>query len=176
MPLVNGYRLHISSSTFNQIAGHHNEYKITGDLVQPQGENGITILQRSISGDAFYNSEQRFPPPQCHPDTRTAVQDAIQAWAAEGIKRPGPLWRNMARWRELRQSLFPTIAYQLALHIPHLRKPIGLAVEADPAICDKALEEQARAFIVDPMEEHNVADTPYLVIIDGLNECGGKAI
>ncbi|KAJ6523099.1 hypothetical protein DFH09DRAFT_877035, partial [Mycena vulgaris] len=46
----------------------------------------------------------------------------------------------------------------------------------DPAICDKALEEQARALIVNPMEELDVAGTSYLVIIDGLDECEGKAI
>ncbi|KAJ6523491.1 hypothetical protein DFH09DRAFT_198056 [Mycena vulgaris] len=207
MSLIDAYRLHISGSTFNQVAGHHNEYKIAGDLVQPQGENGITILQRNISGDAFYNSEQRFPPPQCHPDTRTAVQDAIQAWADEGHPAPGVMWlhgpagagksaiaQSMAekwsaddlaatfffgRWRAGGSSgkhLFPTIAYQLALHIPQLRTPIGLAVEADPAICDKALEEQARALIVCPMEELDAPDAPYFVIIDGLDECEGKAI
>jgi hypothetical protein len=85
-----------------------------------------------------------------------------------------------ARWRTGGSSgkrLFPTIAYQLALHIPELRASIGLAVEADPAICDKALEEQARVLIVDPVGTLHIADdTRYLVILDGLDECEGKLV
>jgi hypothetical protein len=41
-----------------------------------------------------------------------------------------------ARWRVgggLGKSPFPTIAYQLALHVPQLRAAIGLMVEGDPA-------------------------------------------
>ncbi|KAJ7464087.1 hypothetical protein FB451DRAFT_454223 [Mycena latifolia] len=210
MSLVETYRLHVQSGgIFNQVSGNHNEYKVAGDLVQAHGENGITILQRSISGDAFYNSEQRFPPPQCHPATRTAVQNTIQAWADEGDQGPSVMWLYgpagagksavaqtmaekwvaanklaaaffFAKWRvdgSSGKTLFPTIAYQLALHIPKLRRHIGLAVETDPAICDKALEAQAQALLVDPMGKLDVVPHKrHLVIIDGLDECQGKAI
>ncbi|KAJ7104648.1 hypothetical protein C8R44DRAFT_549213, partial [Mycena epipterygia] len=157
---------------------------------------------------AFHNSEQRFPPPQCHPNTRTAVQNIIQAWADEGHEAPSGTWlygpagagksavaQTMAeRWagHELAAAfffgrwhiggsagkyLFPTIAYQLSLNIPQLTQFIGLAVEADPAVCDKALEEQARVLIFDPMKTlRGSYDKPYLVIIDGLDECKGKAV
>ncbi|KAJ7122229.1 hypothetical protein C8R44DRAFT_164164, partial [Mycena epipterygia] len=85
-----------------------------------------------------------------------------------------------ARWRvggSSGKSLFSTIAYQLAMHIRQLREPIGLAVEADPAICDKALEEQARTLIANPLKGLDTeADRPYLVIIDGLDECDSKAM
>ncbi|KAJ7812423.1 hypothetical protein B0H13DRAFT_508754 [Mycena leptocephala] len=82
------------------------------------------------------------------------------------------------RWRAgggSGKSLFPTIAYQLALHTPGLRHSIGLAVEADPAICDKALEPQFQTLIVDPISLlPTIPSTPYLVIIDGLDECDSK--
>ncbi|KAJ7432549.1 hypothetical protein B0H11DRAFT_793492 [Mycena galericulata] len=205
--LLDAYRLHISGGTFNQVSGHHNEYHFAGNLVQPQGENGITILERNISGDSLYNSEQRFPPPQCHPDTRIAVQNTIQAWADESDQASRVMWLYgpagagkssiaqtmaekwaaedalvatffFARWRmggSSGKSLFPTIAYQLALQIPQLRRGIGEAVEADPAICNKTIEEQARALLVNPLEQLDVAaQKPYLVIIDGLDECDGK--
>ncbi|KAJ7645215.1 hypothetical protein DFH06DRAFT_1212693 [Mycena polygramma] len=212
MSLVEAYRdynLHIAGGIFNRVAGDHKEYHVTGNFVQPQGEGGISILQRGICGDAFYNSEQRFPPPQCHPNTRTAVQNTIQAWSAACTPRVmwlyGPAgggksaiaqtmaerWADaeclgaaffFARWREGGSSgktLFPTIAYQLALHIPQLRTSIGRAVEEDPAICDKALEEQARVLIVNPVSgllDHDHGPSPYLVIIDGLDECAGTAV
>jgi hypothetical protein len=85
-----------------------------------------------------------------------------------------------ARWRAGGGSgkcLFPTLAYQLALHIPSLRQAIGLAVEADPAICEKALEEQVHALIVDPIASLELEPSrPYLVIIDGLDECDSKPV
>ncbi|KAJ7721426.1 hypothetical protein DFH07DRAFT_784112 [Mycena maculata] len=208
MPLLDTYRLHISGATFNDVAGHLNEYHVTGNLVQPQGENGINILQRNICGDAFYNSEQQFSPPQCHLNTRIAIQNTIQAWADEDSAAPSVMWlygpagagksaiaQTMAeRWAEEEQlsatfffarwraggssskGLFPAIAYQLALHIPQLREPIGRAVEGDPAICDRSLEEQARLLIANPMARHVDVEThkPYLVIIDGLDECDRK--
>jgi hypothetical protein len=54
---------------------------------------GISLLQRNISGDALHNSEQRFPPPQCHPNTRIAVQTTIQRWAADtDSQAPSVMW------------------------------------------------------------------------------------
>ncbi|KAJ7726423.1 hypothetical protein B0H14DRAFT_3519097 [Mycena olivaceomarginata] len=202
--------VHISGGTFTQVAGHHNEYHVAGNLVQPQGENGaswITILTRNISGGSFHNSEQRFPPPQCHPDTRIAVQNTIHAWADEGGQASSVMWLYgpagagksaiaqtmaekwaaedalaaaffFARWRaggSSGKSLFPTIAYQLALQIPKLRTVIGMAVEADPAICNKTIEDQARVLLVNPFKQLDTsAEKPYLVIIDGLDECDDK--
>ncbi|KAJ7058585.1 hypothetical protein C8F01DRAFT_294794 [Mycena amicta] len=56
-------------------------------------EAGFQRLQRYINGDALYNSEQRFPPPKCHPQTRVAVQEAIQSWAmSDSDERPNVLW------------------------------------------------------------------------------------
>ncbi|KAJ7244924.1 hypothetical protein C8J57DRAFT_1363381 [Mycena rebaudengoi] len=177
LSLHDAYRLHISGSTFNDFAGGLNQYHVAGDLVQSKGENG-----RNISGDAFHNSEQRFPPPMCHPQTRVAVQDKLALWG-RGQDSSNVMWLSgpagagksaiaqtmaetwdleqklaaaffFARWRSggsSGQKLFPTIAYQLALHIPHLRVPIGLAVEADPAITDKSLEKQVRSLILQPL-------------------------
>ncbi|KAJ7652818.1 hypothetical protein DFH06DRAFT_1205782, partial [Mycena polygramma] len=166
----------------------------------------ISILQRSLCGDAFYNSERRFPPPQCHPNTRTAVQDTIQSWAG-AARAPRVMWlygpagggksaiaQTMAeRWTEAEclgaafffarwriggssgKTFFPTIAYQLAQHIPALRKPISEAVEGDPAVCDKSLEEQARVLLRNPVAGLPADNRkPYLVIVDGLDECEGK--
>ncbi|KAF7334390.1 NACHT domain-containing protein [Mycena venus] len=210
-PVTTSYRLHIQSGgTFHQVAGNHNEYKynVAGNFVQSRGENGISLLQRNISGDSLHNSEQRFPPPLCHPDTRIAVQNIIQDWVEDiDNQAPNVMWlygpagagksavaQSMAenwaannrlaasfffaRWRaggSLGESLFPTIAYQLALHIPGLRHLIGLAVEEDPAICDKTLDEQFYTLIVNPISLLPTKSSwPYLIIIDGLDECDSK--
>ncbi|KAJ7847241.1 hypothetical protein B0H14DRAFT_3138568 [Mycena olivaceomarginata] len=76
-----------SGGTFNQVAGNVNY--VTGNLIQSR----ISLLQRNIAGDALHNSEQRFPPPLCHPDTRTAVQSTIQVWAADrDHQAPSVMW------------------------------------------------------------------------------------
>ncbi|KAJ7879495.1 hypothetical protein B0H14DRAFT_1603619 [Mycena olivaceomarginata] len=212
--LAEAYRVFQSTTynggTFNRVAGNHNEYEynVAGNFVQYHGENGISLLQRNISGDSLHNSEQCFPPPLCHPDTRTSVQNIIQVWAADtDHQAPSFMWlygpagagksavaQSMAEnWAAENQlaasfffarlragsssakSLFPTIAYQLALHDPGLRTSIGLAVEADPAICHKSLEDQVDALLVNPIALLPTRPSrPYLVIIDGLDECNSK--
>ncbi|KAJ7074624.1 hypothetical protein C8F01DRAFT_970318 [Mycena amicta] len=168
---------------------------------------GFQRLQHYINGDALYNSEQRFPPPKCHPETRVAVQDAVQSWAMSGSEEgPGVLWLYgpagagksaiaqtmaehwsasgnlaaaffFARWRDGGgdgAKLFPTLAYQLAICLPGLRRLIGRAMKVDPGICGKTLELQARGLIRDPFLGSQLHLTPHLVIIDGLDECDSK--
>ncbi|KAJ7445941.1 hypothetical protein B0H11DRAFT_2249117 [Mycena galericulata] len=62
----------ISGGTF--ISGNVNH-------IQRHGENGLHILHRAIAGDAFHDSAERYPQPQCHPDTRTKILDVLQKWA-----------------------------------------------------------------------------------------------
>ncbi|KAJ7813332.1 hypothetical protein B0H13DRAFT_1665562, partial [Mycena leptocephala] len=68
------------------------------------------------------------------------AQTMAERWApmAAGAK----IWCCFffARWRvggSSGKSLFPTIAYQFARHIPGIRGSIGLAVEGNPAICER---------------------------------------
>ncbi|KAJ7074628.1 hypothetical protein C8F01DRAFT_31390 [Mycena amicta] len=173
-------------------------------------EPGFQRLQHHINGDALYNSEQRFPPPKCHPQTRVAVQEAIQSWAlSDSEEGPNVLWlcgpagagrsaiaQTMAerwsasgdlaaafffaRWRNGGgdgAKLFPTLAYQFALRSPDLKRLIGRAIEVDPGICDKNLEEQARVLIRDCfLELRYDYQTPHLVVIDGLDECKSEVV
>ncbi|KAJ7074615.1 hypothetical protein C8F01DRAFT_1043893, partial [Mycena amicta] len=168
------------------------------------------MLRHYINGDALYNSEQRFPPPKCHPETRVAVQDAIQSWAmsdseeglnvlwlygpagagkssiaqtmAEQWSASGDLAAAFffARWRNGGgdgAKLFPTLAYQFALSSPDLKRLIGRAMEDDPSICNKTLEEQARVLIGDLLIELGWdSPAPHLVVIDGLDECNSKVV
>ncbi|KAJ7183917.1 hypothetical protein C8R46DRAFT_1344585 [Mycena filopes] len=168
----------------NQVQGNLNQYNAEHLVhVHTHGENGISLLQRNISRDAFHNSEQRYPPPQCHPDTRVAVQTEIHTWAMD-LTAPSVVSGQLPRCRfllctravrQFRDKIFSTIAYQLALHFPALRRTFGLAVEGDPAICDKALEDQMYALIINPLACVDPSDSgPHLVVIDGLDECDDK--
>ncbi|KAF6761129.1 hypothetical protein DFP72DRAFT_1002949 [Ephemerocybe angulata] len=77
--------------------------------------------------------------------------------------------------------IVPTIAYQLGQKNPSLRHLIGLAVEDDPLIFDTALKTQMEVLIVEPAHNflaHNPSNSeafPYVLLIDGLDECSGEA-
>jgi hypothetical protein len=43
---------------------------------------GIVELGKVTSGGAFHDSQEHFPPPKCHPDTRKAVLERILQWIA----------------------------------------------------------------------------------------------
>ncbi|KAJ7918032.1 hypothetical protein B0H13DRAFT_308633, partial [Mycena leptocephala] len=62
---------------------------IGGNLnhIQRHGEAGRHILYRAAAGDATHDSEDRFPQPRCHPETRTKMLDVLRNWAC-GIEPP----------------------------------------------------------------------------------------
>ncbi|KAJ6490908.1 hypothetical protein C8R45DRAFT_991105 [Mycena sanguinolenta] len=51
------------------------------------GEAGLHILRRAIAGGAFHDSAERYPQPQCHPDTRTQLLEVLSKWTC-GIEPP----------------------------------------------------------------------------------------
>ncbi|KAF8815955.1 hypothetical protein BYT27DRAFT_7128478 [Phlegmacium glaucopus] len=79
------------------------------------------------------------------------------------------------------RQFIPTIAYQLTQTIPTTLQYIERAVEKDPSIFDKTLKHQVQALIVHPLKSSNSLPntsllplkppTPYLLVIDGLDEC-----
>ncbi|KAJ7918036.1 hypothetical protein B0H13DRAFT_1710105 [Mycena leptocephala] len=48
---------------------------------------GLHILYRAAAGDAIHDSEDRFPQPRCHPETRTKMLDVLCNWTC-GIEPP----------------------------------------------------------------------------------------
>jgi hypothetical protein len=101
------------------------------------------------------------------------AQTMAEVWQGEQ-KLGGSFF--FAKWRAGGGSaarLFPTIAYQLALSVPELWVHLGLAVESDPAIAERTLEEQAQALIRRPLELLGT-EKQYVVIVDGLDECDSK--
>ena len=74
------------------------------------------------------------------------------------------------------KQLVATIAYQISVVIPGVRVFMEAAIDNDPHLLSRTLITQFMALIVDPLEhlfgtsvEHT--DLPYLIIIDGLDEC-----
>ncbi|KAJ7797434.1 hypothetical protein B0H13DRAFT_718487 [Mycena leptocephala] len=63
-------------------AGAQTSINIGGNLnhIQCHGEAGLHILYRAAAGDATHDSEDRFPQPRCHPETRTKILDVLGKW------------------------------------------------------------------------------------------------
>ncbi|KAJ7918010.1 hypothetical protein B0H13DRAFT_1710071 [Mycena leptocephala] len=88
---TNGPESSIAAINCTPWDGMHPEPKtsinIGGNLnhIQRQGEAGLHILYRAAAGDATHDSEDRFPQPRCHPETRTKMLDVLGKWTC-GIK------------------------------------------------------------------------------------------
>ncbi|KAJ7489213.1 hypothetical protein FB451DRAFT_1224054 [Mycena latifolia] len=73
------------------------------------------------------------------------------------------------------KKLIPTIAYQLALLLPELKRSISERIEADPSIIDRGLSTQLQKLIVEPCQRV-VLPRPVVIVVDGLDECEGDKI
>ncbi|KAJ6462070.1 hypothetical protein C8R45DRAFT_1055972 [Mycena sanguinolenta] len=81
------------------------------------------------------------------------------------------------RTRGNANTLFATIAYQLALNIPRLRASISGVVENDPSIVSGSIQAQMEELILKPCRSRNQRTRdPQTILIDGLDECEGSAI
>ena len=170
-------------------------------------------MRVGVSLGAIHDSSERFPPPNCHPDTRKAVQKIILDWIhsesstsffwlygsagagktailqaiAEILCNPPEsesdenfggsfFFSRGKKGRDDGHFLFSTIAYQLALKIPELRQHVNHIMELDPTLHTKSMDVQLRTLIIDALRHLSpLPQRPYLVIIDGLDECHDTA-
>lgn len=74
-------------------------------------------------------------------------------------------------------TLFATIACQLAIAAPEIRQKIHEAFEVDPTVIYKAIEVQLRKLIVEPLLclfQNHPETLPFVIAIDGLDECQSR--
>ena len=69
--------------------------------------------------------------------------------------------------------LFPTIIYQLSKKIPGLDVLLAKAIESNPEICSKALGEQFRTLISQPLQRlvSSSGHSMFVIVVDALDEC-----
>ena len=78
--------------------------------------------------------------------------------------------------RDQGHFLFSTIAYQLTLNVPGLREHVNRIMELNLTLHTKSMDVQLQTLIVDAFQLlSRLPQRPYLVIIDGLDECHDKA-
>ena len=73
------------------------------------------------------------------------------------------------------RNFIPTLAFQVGMSRTNLRQPIGNALEADPGILHRSTSRQLLKLIIEPLQSSTPSQSaPFLVVIDGLDECEGK--
>jgi len=152
---------------------------------------------------AAYNSQERDPAPRCLPGTRTEVLEEIETWVKAGSEGKSILWLHgpagagksaiaqtvvetcagrgelaasffFARTVASRNSLkhlFPTIAAQIALSVPEKRQRLDRILKNDPWIAERVM---GSVDLVASLLQQGSALGPFLVVIDGLDECQGR--
>ncbi|KAF9043304.1 hypothetical protein BJ165DRAFT_1529364 [Panaeolus papilionaceus] len=110
---------------------------------------------------------------------------AIARSLADRCSKLGKLAASFFFWRTNEErtdekKVVPTLAYQLALSIPPLSRFIEAQVQQNPASLCQSPTGQMHSLLLIPLEcmisEHPDFDAslfPSLIVIDGLDECGG---
>jgi len=77
--------------------------------------------------------------------------------------------------RNALKHLFPTIAAQIAISVPEKRQRLDSVLKNDPWIADRALGSVDLVASLFQQGSALVPSSPFLVVIDGLDECQGHA-
>ena len=73
------------------------------------------------------------------------------------------------------KNFIPTLALQLSTSRTDLRQHIGNAVDADLAVIHRSTSTQLLKLIIEPFRSTTPSQSaPFLVVVDGLDECEGK--
>ena len=73
------------------------------------------------------------------------------------------------------RNFIPTLAFQVSMARTDLRQHMGNAVDADPGILHRSISTQLLKLIIEPLRSNTPSQsTPFLVVVDGLDECESK--
>jgi len=147
------------------------------------------------------DSADRDPPPRCHPGTRKKATEDIVRWIEEPKTSSAVLWVNgragvgksalMQKIAELgleyfggcfffrrgalgcnvKDHLFSTLAYQLAMDVDGMLEAVDRAVMQDFSPPKMSAAVQLKRLIIEPIRLLPVPLRSTIIIIDGLDEC-----
>ena len=147
------------------------------------------------------DSADRDPPPRCHPGTREKATEDIVCWIEEPTPSSTVLWvsgcagigksalmqkiaelgliyfggcfffRRGAPGCNVKDHLFSTLAYQLAINVDGMLEPVDRAMMQDFSLPKMSAAVQLKRLIVEPIRLSPIPLHPIIIIIDGLDEC-----
>jgi hypothetical protein len=186
-----------SESTF----WFHSEPNVESMKFPAHHRVGIQALSQAISHGAMHDSADRDPPPRCHPGTREKATKDIVRWIEESDPSSTVLWVNgragvgksalMQMIAEMdgiyfggcfffrrgtagcnvKDHLFSTLAYQLAMNVPGMLEHIDRAMTQDFSLPKKSIAVQLKQLITEPFKLLPPLPALFIIIIDGLDEC-----
>ncbi|KAJ3536110.1 hypothetical protein NMY22_g6178 [Coprinellus aureogranulatus] len=153
--------------------------------------------------DASHKRNRQFAPPDSHclPGTREKVFEEVRSWIKRNGDEGDPeapakpiCWlygfvgcgksaiaQNIAEEYARKDRLAPHLAHQISLNIPGAKMHIERAIIDDPSLIEPtcSLEFQLEYLVYRPLHaallEGGVSsDDPFLMLIDGLDECRDK--
>jgi archaellum biogenesis ATPase FlaH len=162
------------------------------------------ILEPHIVRDAFYNAwvRQETYATTCHPDTRIRIMSQIEKWTSDtqrsvcwlhgpagagksiiastiaehlqGNRLAATFFFSRSKGaREDITNLIPTLAYQISQNVPSTRPQMVEVLREDPTLLSRTMMHQFLKLIVEPFENIDASE-PFLIIIDGLDECPAR--
>ena len=136
----------------------------------------IQTIIEWIAGANDYNREKVFT---WLAGAAGAGKSAIGRSVCERCKEEGTLLASFFfgasdSTRNHSRSFVATIAYQICLISPGLRKAVCSAVEYDPIVFERSLQTQLKLLVMDPLLANYANEpqsAPRLIVVDGLDEC-----
>ncbi|KAH6653655.1 hypothetical protein BKA67DRAFT_647451 [Truncatella angustata] len=128
------------------------------------------VLSRLLVADgAVYDSHTDEHNPQCLPDTRTEVLREIAEWAHDSLSKTVYWLNGMAGTGK--STISRTVAKRL--FDSEIAAHVQAALDTDPAIVSKALQNQFVKLIMDPLSKitsYTSTNRTCIIIIDALDE------
>lgn len=109
---------------------------------------------------------------------KSAVAQTFAETCAEKCRLGAAYFFSRPHKRNDPKTVIPTLAYQLAIHFPDYGTLLASVIGQDPTILQKTPRIQLRRLIVEPLsvlqlQGHPMAQAPFLIVLDGLDECKG---
>ena len=147
------------------------------------------------------DSADQDPPPRCHPGTCKRATEDILHWIEEPNTSSTVLWvkgragvgksalmqkitelglvyfggcfffRRGAPGCNIKDHLFSTLAYQLAMNVDGMLEPVDRAVMQDFSLLKMSAAVQLKRLVIEPIRLLPIPLRPIIIIIDGLDEC-----
>ncbi|KAJ3560329.1 hypothetical protein NP233_g10908 [Leucocoprinus birnbaumii] len=206
-----GFFDHASNFVVQQQELTHNVNFNTYNMIT-SGNTALNHLAPYTNPDAAVDSSARWPPPQCHPDTRVTIRAELMSWLHNATREWNFIWLwgsagcgksavaqtfaekclalgclgaafffSRPNKRNDPKTVVPSLAYQLATHCPPYKAIITSRLSDDPQLLTKVIPVQFKKLIIEPfseLQQHGLlsAEQPFIIILDGLDECEGESI
>jgi hypothetical protein len=103
---------------------------------------------------------------------KSAIMQTLVDELAKSLHLGASVFISRPNGRNSSQQLLLTVGYQLAVQIEEYSIYIAARLARDPEIVEKGMEEQFKAFIVEPFGARKIGASakPWAVLLDGLDE------